>query len=202
VTGDFVNMIALRVRLHDNLPFRDFLQKVRQVVLEALEHQEYPFPLLVERLCSSQGAGHTPIFQASFVFQKAQTADRLSGLVSCANVATQFDCGELRLAPYPIGQQAGQFDLTLEIAETGEQMNGAFKYDTALFEDTTAARMVARFLQLLSASIANPDRRIADLPMLTESERNRIVSVDPNLEISKLTAEPGLSEPGIDEFVF
>jgi hypothetical protein len=62
--------------------------------------------------------------------------------------------------------------------------------------------MVARFLQLLSASIANPDRRIADLPMLTESERNRIVSVDPNLEISKLTAEPGLSEPGIDEFVF
>jgi hypothetical protein len=202
VIGDFVNMIVLRARLHDNLPFRDFLQTVRHVVLEALEHQEYPFPLLVERVGSSRGAGHTPIFQASFVFHKAQTADRLSGLVSCADVATRFDCGELRLAPYPISQQAGQFDLTLEIAETAEQMNGALKYDTALFEDITAAHMVARFLQLLSASIANPDRRIADLPMLTECERTRILSADPNIEISELSVEPGLSESGIDEFVF
>jgi Condensation domain len=202
VIGDFVNMIALRARLHDNLPFRDFLQEVRQVVLEALEHQEYPFPLLVERVGSSRGASHTPIFQASFVFQKAQTADRLSGLVSCADVATRFDCGELRLAPYPITQQAGQFDLTLEIAETGEQMNGAFKYDTALFEDTTAVRMVARFLQLLSASIANPDCRISDLPMLTECERTRTLSAGPNIEISELPVEPSLSESGIDEFVF
>jgi hypothetical protein len=202
VIGDFVNMIVLRARLHDNLPFRDFLQEVRQVVLEALEHQEYPFPLLVERVGSNQGAGHTPIFQASFVFHKAQTAERLSGLVSCANVATHFDCGELRLAPYPISQQAGQFDLTLEIAETAEQMNGAFKYDTALFEDTTAARMLARFLQLLSASIANPDCRIANLPMLTECERTQILSAHPDVEISELPVEPGLPESGIDEFVF
>ena len=201
VIGDFVNMIALRARLHDNLPFRDFLQKVRQVVLEALEHQEYPFPLLVERIGSSRGARHAPIFQASFVFQKAQTADRLSGLVSYADVATQFDCGQLRLAPYPISQQAGQFDLTLEIAETGDQMIGALKYDTALFEDTTAARMLARFLQLLSASIANPDRRIADLPMMTDFERNRMLSVDSDLEISALSVEPGSSESGFDEFL-
>jgi hypothetical protein len=202
VTGDFVNMIVLRARLHDNLPFRDFLQKVRQVVLEALEHQEYPFPLLVERIDSSRGTGHPPIFQASFVFQKGQTADRLSGLVSCADVDSHFDCGELRVAPYPISQQAGQFDLTLEIAETGEQMSGALKYDTALFEDSTAARMVERFLQLLSASIANLDRRISDLPMMTECEGNRILSVDPNLEINALSAEPELSESGNDEFVF
>jgi len=202
VIGDFVNMIVLRARLHGNLPFRDFLQKVRQVVLEALEHQEYPFPLLVERVDSSRGAGHTPIFQASFVFHRAQSADRLSGLVSCADVATYFDCGALRLAPYPISQQAGQFDLTLEIAETGEQMNGALKYDTALFEDTTAARLLARFLQLLSASIENPDRRIADLPMPNECEGNRILSVDSNLESNALSVEPGLSESGSDEFVF
>jgi non-ribosomal peptide synthetase component F len=117
-------------------------------------------------------------------------------------VATYFDCGALRLAPYPISQQAGQFDLTLEIAETGEQMNGALKYDTALFEDTTAARLLARFLQLLSASIENPDRRIADLPMPNECEGNRILSVDSNLESNALSVEPGLSESGSDEFVF
>jgi hypothetical protein len=202
VIGDFVNMIALRARLHDNLQFRDFLQNVRMVVLEALEHQEYPFSLLVERAGTSRAAGYPPIFQASFVFHKAQTADRLSGLVSCADLATPFECGDLRLAPYPISQQAGQFDLTLEIAETGEQMNGALKYDTALFEDTTAARMVARFLQLLSASIANPDRRIADLPMLTECERTRALSAGPNIEISDSLVEPSLYESGIDEFVF
>ncbi len=202
VIGNFVNMIALRARLYDDLQFQDFLQQVRQVVLEALEHQEYPFPLLVERVDSSRNAGHTPIFQASFVFHKAQTADRLSGLVSCADVTTRFDCGELRLAPYPITQQAGQFDLTLEIAETGEQMTGALKYDTALFEETTAERMAARFLRLLSASIADPDCRIVDLTMLTESERIQILSANPKIEIGESSVEPGLSELGTDEFVF
>jgi non-ribosomal peptide synthetase component F len=202
VIGDFVNMIALRVRLHDNLQFRDLLQTVRHVVLEALEHQEYPFPLLVEQVGSSRSTGYTPIFQASFVFHKAQTADRLSGLVSCADIDTRFGCGELCLACYPISQQSGQFDLTLEVAETGEQMNGAFKYDTALFEDTTAACMVAGFMELLSASIANPDCRIADLLRLTEYGKGPSPSADPVLEISEQPVESGLSESGIDEFVF
>ncbi|MGA2850640.1 MAG: condensation domain-containing protein [Terracidiphilus sp.] len=200
--GDFVNMIAFRARVHDNLQFGDFLQEVRQVVLEALEHQEYPFPLLVERIGSSRGAAHAPIFQASFVFHKAQTADRLSGLVSCTDQTTRFDCGELRLGPYPISQQAGQFDVTLEIADTGKQMTGALKYDTALFEDMTATRMVAHFLQLLSASIANPDRRIAELPMLTEGEMSWTISANPHIENSELPVKTELSESGIDEFVF
>jgi hypothetical protein len=38
--------------------------------------------------------------------------------------------------------------------------------------------------------------------MLTECERTRILSADPNIEISELSVEPGLSESGIDEFVF
>jgi non-ribosomal peptide synthetase component F len=140
------------------VPFREFLREVRQIVLEALEHQEYPFPLLVERFGSGRGASHSPIFQTSFVFHKAPAADRLPGLVS-SDLDLQLDCGGLRLKPYPISQQAGQFDLTLEAAEIGERMYCALKYDTALFDQATVARMVELFTTLLSASIACPDRR-------------------------------------------
>jgi hypothetical protein len=157
--GDFVNMVALRVRVRSNVPFRDFLREVRQIVFEALEHQEYPFPLLVERFGSGRDAGRSPIFQTSFVFHKAAAADRLSGLVSSNDLEAQLDCGDLRLKPYPVRQQAGQFDLTLEVAEVGERMYCALKYDTALFDEATVARMVERFTTLLAASIASPDRR-------------------------------------------
>jgi amino acid adenylation domain-containing protein len=209
VVGDFVNMVALRARVQDKLPFRDFLHQVRGVVLDALEHQEYPFPLLVEQFRSGRHAGHSPIFQASFVFHKAQAANRLSGLVSCHDVGTQFDCGALRLAPYPLSQQSGQFDLTLEIAETGDGMNCALKYDVALIEDASAARMVERYVNLISASIADPDHRIADLPLLTERERTQILDewngtarTYPQTTVSKLIEEQVARTPRATAMVF
>jgi hypothetical protein len=157
--GHFVNMVALRVRVQGDVPFRDLLREVRQIVFEALEHQEYPFPLLVERFGPGRDAGYSPIFQASFVFHKTRSADRLSRLASSNDLENPLDCGALRLKPYPISQQAGQFDLTLEVAEIGERMYCALKYDTVLFGEAAVARMVESFTTLLSASIASPDRR-------------------------------------------
>src|SRR5262249_18519005 len=46
VAGDFVNMVVLRADLSGNPPFRELLGQVRRTVLEALQHQDFPFPLL------------------------------------------------------------------------------------------------------------------------------------------------------------
>jgi len=50
VVGYFVNPIVVRSTVGEAVPFRSLLKSVRETLIGALKHQEYPFPLLVERL--------------------------------------------------------------------------------------------------------------------------------------------------------
>jgi Condensation domain len=171
VIGDFVNIVVLRSKPVASLSFLEFLQQVNRTVLEALEHQEYPFPLLVEKLTSARNPGHSPIFQTSFVFHKAQRSDRLLALLDSEDPAIRIDWGGLLLSPYPLSQQAGQFDLTLEIADKSDHMMGTLKYNTALFDEATAERMRANFEVLLEGIAADASQKLAGLPMLAGPER-------------------------------
>jgi non-ribosomal peptide synthetase component F len=61
--GYFVNPVPLRVSVAGNPSFKNFLARTRQVVMEALEHQDLPFPQLVERLQLQRDLSRTPVFQ-------------------------------------------------------------------------------------------------------------------------------------------
>ncbi|MEW6736429.1 MAG: condensation domain-containing protein, partial [Acidobacteriota bacterium] len=70
VVGHFVNPVVIRATLTSATTFKLFLKQIRQTVLAALEHQDYPFLLLVERLQPTRDLSYTPIFQILFVLQK------------------------------------------------------------------------------------------------------------------------------------
>jgi hypothetical protein len=50
VVGNFVNPLALRTHPSADLLFSMYLEQVRDTVLGALAHQDFPFPVLIERL--------------------------------------------------------------------------------------------------------------------------------------------------------
>ena len=50
VVGYFLNQVALRANISGDQTFRALLEHTRDHVYEALEHQDYPFGLLVKRL--------------------------------------------------------------------------------------------------------------------------------------------------------
>src|SRR5262249_39932387 len=47
--------------------------------------------------------------------------------------------------------------------------------DTSLFDSATIARMLTHFQTLLEGIVVNPDKRICDLPILTEAEKHRLL---------------------------
>src|SRR5262249_42256173 len=63
VSGYFANMAVLRADLAGDPTVRESLGRVRREVLGALEHEEFPFSLLVERLRPDRDPSRTPIFQ-------------------------------------------------------------------------------------------------------------------------------------------
>ena len=57
-------------RFDDDPTFRELLAQMRQTVVEGIQHQDYPFPLLVEKLQPDRDSSRTPVFQTVFILQK------------------------------------------------------------------------------------------------------------------------------------
>ena len=157
--GFFVNTLLLRADLSGNPTFRELLSRVREIALEAYEHQDLPFEKLVEELQPERDLGRNPLFQVMFLLLKDPVSDlELSGLT---------------LSLLKVDRGTSKFDLTLHMIEGKEGLKGIFEYNTDLFDDATIARMLGHWQTLLESIVADPGRRLLDLPILTEEERHQ-----------------------------
>nr|VFK07402.1 MAG: amino acid adenylation domain-containing protein/thioester reductase domain-containing protein [Candidatus Kentron sp. LPFa]VFK24237.1 MAG: amino acid adenylation domain-containing protein/thioester reductase domain-containing protein [Candidatus Kentron sp. LPFa] len=176
IVGYFVNSLALRANLEGDPSFSAFLGQVRETMLGGLAHQDYPFPLLVERLQPRRDLSRTPIFQALFVLQKIHSDDELSiFLFDASDKDTRIERGGLSLSPFKMPQQEGQVDLMLEMVTLENSLSGAFSYNADLFDADTIIRMVGHFQSLLEGIVADPSLPVSRLPLLTEPERRQIL---------------------------
>ena len=173
--GYFVNTLVLKADLSANPSFQEFLIQVQKTVLEALDHQDYPFPLLIERLQPVRDPSYSPIVQVSFAYHKPMAHDGTPDLFSALESGKHLAWGGLDTEYYPLTQQEGQFDLELEIIESGSAFHGSFKYNKDLFEQSTIERMVSHFETLLQGIVARPEQRVGCLPLLTGADHQRLL---------------------------
>ena len=158
--GVFVNTLVLRTDLEGNPSFLELLSRIREVTLDAYEHQDLPFQKLVEELHPEHSLSYHPLFQVMFVFQNTPQG--------------QLDL-PLTLNPQSAESRTTQFDLTLRLQETASGLKGFFEYSTDLFDAATIARMAGHFQIMLAAIVANPEQRIGELPLLTPNERQQLL---------------------------
>ncbi|MCG8317534.1 MAG: amino acid adenylation domain-containing protein [Pseudomonadales bacterium] len=161
--GCFVNTLALRVNLEDDPRFVDLLMQVEDVTLNAYAHQDLPFERLVDSLGVSREKSHSPLFQVMFTLQNASAEHELR-------------LPDLDLELLPSVMQTAKFDLTLNLTEKSEGLVGEIEYNTDLFNGDTVHRMVGHFETILEAVVAHPHLRISELPLLTEKEKQLILS--------------------------
>jgi amino acid adenylation domain-containing protein len=161
LVGFFANTLALRSRLAGDLPLRELLGQVRETTLEALAHQGLPFERLVEELRPERSLGSTPLFQVMVVLQNApRQALQLPGLA---------------VEPVQVNNGTAKFDLTLVLVEEGRELRMLLEYRTDLFDQDAMDRLLGHYRTLLEGAVADPGRRLAELPLLTEGERHQLL---------------------------
>lgn len=177
--GYFVNPVVLRADFSDSPTFKTFLSRTRRTLLAALAHQEYPFPLLVERLQPVRDTSRSPLFQVMFVLMKSHLLDE-EGLASFAlgETGAQMNLGSLTLESLALEQRVSQFDLTLVIAEIENGLGASLQYNTDLFDASTISRMAEHFQALINGILNDTGQRISDLPLLSETEQGLLAETN------------------------
>ncbi|MEH2149874.1 amino acid adenylation domain-containing protein [Nostoc sp.] len=160
IVGHFTNPVVLRGDLSGNPTFKELLERSHSCVLNAQDHQDYPFPLLVEQLQPVRNPSFSPLYQVAFVCDRSHQSIDIDGLILESIIPES---------------KGAAFDLTLTILEGTDSLKGTWNYNTDLFDDSTIARMMGHFLTLLKAIVANPQQRIDQLPMLTQSEERQLL---------------------------
>ncbi|HEX6288073.1 MAG TPA: amino acid adenylation domain-containing protein [Herpetosiphonaceae bacterium] len=164
--GCFVNTVVMRTDLGDNPTFREVMRRVRQVALGAYAHQQVPIEMVIEALQLERDPSRNPLYQVMFVLQHTG-GDAQSAAATFSGLTAR---------PFTVDAGTARLDLLLYIEAIGDRLLGMLEYNTDLFDATTITRLLTHFHTLLAAAVANPDRRLSDLPLLPVAEREQMLA--------------------------
>lgn len=153
------NTLVLRTSLHGNPNFIEVLEDVRQTVLAAYAHQDLPFELLVQELQAGHATTAHPLVQVAFQLRQRSLSE-----------------DECKIENELLQKlHALKFEVSVSMVEQEEDLAGCFAYLTDLFDASTIGQMASHFRVLLEGIVAEPDRPIGELPLLTAADRQRIL---------------------------
>jgi amino acid adenylation domain-containing protein/FkbH-like protein len=159
--GLFVNTLALRTDLTGDPSFRDLLARIRESTLQAYAHQDIPFEKLVEELQPERSLSHHPVFQVMFALQNAPLRPpQMWGL---------------ELERLPLYTATSMFDLSWFAIEVAEGLQLRCEYNRDLFDESTMARALEHFENLLRGITADPAQPISRLPLAGADELERVL---------------------------
>ncbi len=186
--GFFNSTVALRANLSGPATLGDLLERVRAIVLGALENQEIPFERVVHALDDQRDLSRTPVFDVLYVHQDLTSTGAANRLgTGAANrlgggAANPFGGGETEFfdLEHSIHNAFGglppgtaKFDLSLITYDRsdGHDMLACFEYSTELFTQRTAAGFAAAYLEILTEVVVASarDRSIEELVVATPS---------------------------------
>ncbi len=168
VVGYFVNMIPIRADLGGAPSFRDFLKQVHEAVLNGIDHGDFPFPTMLNRLEVEHDQDQNPVFQVAFILQNWVQDMELAAFQDGLENLPTFDQIEAV-------HETGGFDLTLEVLEVPKKSKLYLKYNPDLFKRSRIERLAGYYLRVLESALAGPDRSIGMLEMLPEEEKHKIL---------------------------
>jgi natural product biosynthesis luciferase-like monooxygenase protein/amino acid adenylation domain-containing protein len=158
--GFFINTLALRTHLSGNTTFNELLGRVRESALGGYTNQDLPFERLVEELRPQRDADRQPLFQVVFMLEKAQE---------------EVDIAGLKLSQMWFDARTAKFDLTMSVEESPNELVCLLEYSSDLFDSSTIKRMANHFQTLLESIVAHPERRLAELQILTDDEEHQVI---------------------------
>ena len=161
VMGFFVNNLVLRTDLSGNPTFLALLARVREVTLQAYEHQDVPFDQLVQALRPERSPDHSPLFQMMFILQNFPIE--------------RIEMPGLSLKSMELEFGTARFDLTVEAFPHEGALDVYFDYNSDLYDGATIARLQMHYQAILEAVVTDPTQKVCEIPLLSATETEELL---------------------------
>lgn len=149
--GCFINPLAIRAKLDGDLSFGDLLKETEKTVLDAFENQEIPFELILDAIRRERNEPHKRLFNVWFVLQNAPLAE--------------LELPALKVSNYKLPRLASQFDIAMNVNETGDEIHCAIDYSTEMFDSAFIRRMLEHFRNILSAAASSRETKLREISL-------------------------------------
>ena len=156
VAGYCTHLLPIRSYQEADLTVSGFMAATRRRMLDALEHQDFPFAELLREIGSQRNLHATQLVSTVFNLEPVSELPALHGL-------------EATLAPPLVLYTA--FDLSLNTIDTGTELLLECLYDSDLFEESTVQRFLAVYRQILSAITQDADLPVTRIAILPPEDR-------------------------------
>jgi amino acid adenylation domain-containing protein len=169
--GLFMDMLVMRTDLSGNPGFRELLGRVRETVLEALDHQDLPFGHLIADLAPGErSANEVPLVQVLFNYlQRGDAKD----IKRRRDLTVEFENTDLLTAG------TGEFDLVLAISDDTRELQCALSYDANRFDNQTIERMAGDMLAMLENAAGDLEQSIDGAESDTRRNLGRLSHLPP-----------------------
>ena len=162
LVGMFVNTLVLRCDLSGQPSFAEVVQRVREVCLDAYDHQDVPFGRIVAALSPKRIKDRSPIIQVMLAYDDS-SSDSL-----------QFP--GLDATPITVETDTSKFDLSFKLSETTEGTVGHLVYSQRMFSEVRMRALASHFVRLLETGVDESEQAIGRMPMLSARERERMIA--------------------------
>jgi non-ribosomal peptide synthetase component F len=162
VVGFFANTLVLRTDIGGEPSFAELVHRSHDTVLNATEHQEVPFGLIVDALQPERVAGRNPLFQISL---SLQPADIRAGLA----------LGAVAAEPIDLTGGYSRFDIAIDVIEGTNRLDLVTEYSTELFDTDRIERLLDHLTAALANGLAAPGSVADDIDIMTTAERDQVL---------------------------
>ncbi len=170
--GFYVNTLALRTIFNRTQGFYSLLALVKDTIVEAFDHQLYPFDQLVSDLKLERDTSRSPLFDAMIVLQNQQKLYTFD-----PSLQTDF-----KVEGYPVVSQSSHFDLTFQFTESEEGISCGMVYNSDIFSRIRIERMAEHFKNIITFAVTHPETALRDMPYLSDMEYREVVETFNNTE--------------------
>jgi amino acid adenylation domain-containing protein len=160
IIGFFVNTLPLRIDGTDDLTFVDLVGRVKNICLDARDHEDVPFDCLVEVLRPERDLSRNPLFQVWF------------------DLAKQFQplmLRDVQVRQCRQGAGSSRFDLEMQLIHGERSIYGSLIYNTDIFNEDTAQRLVALFQAVAKRVVDDAKLRLSQIDVVTGAERRLLI---------------------------
>ncbi|MBM7774643.1 amino acid adenylation domain-containing protein [Actinokineospora baliensis] len=164
VVGMFINMVVQRTSTAGDPTFAELLDRIADTSLDLYEHQEIPLEMVVQRVQPIRDPSRNPLFQVSVQV----LGDGMSG--------AGFQLPGVESERVPIESVLAMFDLVINFWESADSLRLDIGYATDLFDRWRIDGLADHIQTVLGAVAAEPSLRVWQVPLLSESERSRVLA--------------------------